>query len=307
MRVDLVARPYASDRDYWRIRAFLRRLRPDGLAHPQSWHVLRWDYWRWHGVLNCGDPPPEATATIWEAPDGEIGAVVNGESRANAFFQVDPRHRSRRLDAEMLAAAEARIGCDGRLVAWAAASDAPLRRMLTDSGFAPTDDIEHVRARSLRDPVPDPQIAAGYRIRALGGDEDFPARGELSLRVFHPVPDGSIGMSADDYRNIQRCPLYRRDLDLVVETDAGELAAFATFWLDDTTRTVEIEPVGTDAPHRRQGLSRALLLAGMRRARWMGAEFAHVGSYGEAAHAAYEAVGLKTIERLVAWERPTPS
>jgi GNAT superfamily N-acetyltransferase len=304
--MDLIERPYASDHDYWRIRDFLRRLRPDGLTHPESWHVLRWDYWRWHGVLNIGDPGPEATATLWETAGGEIAAVVNGESRGNAFFQVDPAHRTRGLDSAMLDAAERRIACDGRLVAWAAASDTELARHLAERGFAPTDDVEHERCRALRDPVPEPHVPEGYRIRPLGGDEDFPARGDLSLRVFHPVPDGSMGMTADDYRNIQRGPLYRRDLDLVAEADDGTLVAFATFWFDDVTRTVEIEPVGTDAPHRRRGLSRALLLEGMRRARWMGAEFAHIGSYSEEAHATYASVGLETIERFVAWERPRP-
>ena len=295
-------RRYAGDDDFWRIRDFLRRLLLAAELHPSAWHVVRWDYWRWHGVMNCGGPPPETSVTLWETDGGEIAAMVNAEDPANAFLQADPRHRSPELEAEMLRVAEG-LAADGRLVVWAPASDPAWTRQLRRSGYAPTDEDEHVRAMSLRDPLSAPEVAPGYRIRPLGGDEDFPARGELSLRVFHPVPDGSVGMTAEDYRNVQRGPLYRRDLDLVAEAPDGALAAFATFWFDDVTRTVVIEPVGTDAPHRRHGLGRALLLEGLARARWLGATTAYVGSYGEGAHALYAGVGLETVEHLVGWRR----
>lgn len=302
----LRCRAYASGDDYWRVRSFLRRVFAASATHPSTWHVLRWDYWRWHGVYNCDAARPEQGVTIWETPSGEIVAVVNPEGPGEAFLQVDPGARTPHLEAEMLAAAEDRIAADGALLVWAPASDEGWTRRLRQSGYEPTEADEHVRARSLDAPLPLPDIAPGYRVRALGGDEDFPARGELSLRVFHPIPDGSTAMSADDYRNVQRCPLYRRDLDLVAQAADGALAAFSTFWFDDVTRTVVIEPAGTDAPHRRRGLGRALLLTGMERARWLGATTAYVGSYGPAAHAVYESVGLATVEHIVAWRRVVP-
>jgi GNAT superfamily N-acetyltransferase len=302
--MELRRRSYASDEDAWRIRAFLRRLLLASELHPSAWHVLRWDYWRTHGVHNCGGPAPELGVTIWETRAGEIAAVVNPENPGEAFLQLDPAARSEELEAEMLAAAEERIAVAGRLLVWAEGSDAGWTRALERAGYRPTADDEHQRARSLRDPLPAAPPVPGYRIRPLGGDEDFPARGELSLRVFHPVPDGSTAMSAADYRWVQLGPLYRRDLDLVAEADDGSLAAFATFWVDDVTRTVVIEPVGTDAPHRRRGLGRALLLEGMARARQLGAVVAYVGSYGAEAHGLYASVGLETVDHLIGWSRP---
>lgn len=301
--VDLHARPYRED-DYWCVRTFLRRIH-DGTRDLGAWDVARWDYWRWHGTLNCGDPGPDETCTVWETSTGELVGAVHGEARGAAFFQVDPAARTPDLDAAMVAAAEARVTADGRLVVWVPDSDPAWADTLARRGYARSGSVEHVRVRVLDAHLPEPRVADGYRIRPLGGDEDFPARGELSLRVFHPVPDGSTAMSADDYQNIQRCPLYRRDLDLVAEADGGDLAAFATFWFDDVTRTLTIEPVGTDAPHRRRGLGRALLLEGMRRGRWMGAATARVGSSEGGAHDLYASVGLRTAERLVAWGRDT--
>jgi mycothiol synthase len=302
--MELRARPFAGDDDYWRVRAFLRRLLLEASLHPRTWHVVRWDYWRWHGVLNCGALAPEHSVMLWETRAGELAAMVNPDNRGDAFFQIDPRVRSDALDASMLAVAEERPTDAGGLLAWVPASDPAWARLLERSGYAPTDEDEHVRAICLRDPLPAPRVAAGYRIRTLAdGGADFPARGEISLHVFHPVPDGSRAMTADDYRNVQRGPLYRRDLDLVAEADDGELAAFATLWFDDVTRTAVIEPAGTDAPHRRRGLGRALLLEGLRRVRWLGATTAYVGSYGEVAHALYASVGLRTVEHLVGWRR----
>ena len=61
--------------------------------------------------------------------------------------------------------------------------------------------------------------------------------------------------------------------------------------------------MGVDAAHRRRGVGRALLLEAMHRAARLGAVVSFVGSYSGPAHALYESVGLRTIERLVAWRR----
>lgn len=297
-------RTYAGDDDFWSVRRLFRRLLAEADFHPATWGVPRWDYWRWHGVLNCGSPPPEELVTLVEDEADDLIGVVNAEDRGEAFLQLDPRCRSAWLEAAMLEAAEERLANRDGLLVWTPASDERWAALLCRRGYARTSEDEHVRMRSLRDPLPAPELAPGYRIRALAeGVEDFPARGDISLRVFHPVPDGNTAMTGEDYHNIQRCPLYRRDLDLVAEADDGSLAAFVTVWFDDVLRTATIEPAGTDAPHRRRGLGRALLLEGMARARWMGATRAYVGSYGPGAHALYESVGLRTVEHLVGWRR----
>ena len=41
-------RPYQSEADYWRIRAFLREISLLNDRHDYAWSLLCWDYWRWH-------------------------------------------------------------------------------------------------------------------------------------------------------------------------------------------------------------------------------------------------------------------
>ncbi len=302
--MDLRARPYGAEEDFWRIRAFLRRLLVEADFHPGTWDVLRWDYWRRHIVLNCGAPPPEEAVTLYETRGGDLRAVLNQDGPGECFFQIDRRSDSAELRAAMLATAEERLRTPGGLLVWVPASDAGWPRLLERAGYQRTDDDEHVRLACLDRPIDPPAPPPGYRIRALAeGAADFPARGDISLRVFHPDPDGSTAMTAAEYRNIQRAPLYRRDLDLVAEAANGDLAAFVTLWFDDTLRTVVIEPMGTDAPHRRRGLGKALLLEAMRRAQLLGATRAYVSSYGPAAHALYESAGLQTVEHMIGWRR----
>lgn len=308
VRMELVARPYAGEDDFWRVRAFLRHLRLEAGFHPRAWDVLRWDYWRWHIVPNCGAPPPEEAVTLYETAVGDLRAVLNQDGPGECFFQVDPRDDTDELRARMLARAEERLRTAAGLLVWTVGSDDRWSRLMQRSGYRRAADDEHVRLACLDRPIDAPALTPGYRIRSLAeGDADFPARGDISLRVFHPVPDGSTAMTADEYRNIQRAPLYRRDLDLVVEAADGGLAAFATLWFDDTLRTVDIEPMGTDAPHRQRGLGKAILLEGMRRAQRMGATRAYVSSYGPAAHALYASVGLVTVEHMLGWRRDGPA
>ncbi len=103
------------------------------------------------------------------------------------------------------------------------------------------------------------------------------------------------------YRNVQRAPLYRRDLDLVAQADDGELAAFCTLWFDDVTRSAAFEPVGTHPNHQRRGLGKALMTEGLRRVRDLGATLCTVGSYSESAGALYAAIGFTAFELNTPW------
>jgi len=306
-------RPYRDERDFWRMRAFLRDLLLLADRRLEAWHVVRWEYWRFHGLENCAWQDIHEVVNLWEAADGSLEAATTSDGPGTAFFQVHPTAASPELLAEMLDGAEAtctvptKSPAPARLEVWVPGRDARWSDLLERRGYERRGTPEDLRARRIDGDLPDAPVADGYRIRPLGGDEDFPERGDLSLVVFHPVPDGSEAMSAADYRNVQRCPLYRRDLDLVAEAPDGSLAGFTTTWFDDVTRTGFFEPVGTHPDHRRRGLGRALLVEGMRRLAWYGAEIAYTSSYGPSAGGLYESVGLEATGRLVRWERAEPA
>src|SRR5512136_2747105 len=69
----LTQRPYQTEDDYWRIRAFLREVFLLNDRREWCWHVGRLDYWRWHLVENCRACDPIGSVIfIWETQERHI-------------------------------------------------------------------------------------------------------------------------------------------------------------------------------------------------------------------------------------------
>jgi mycothiol synthase len=305
----LSVRMYRGDEDYWKIRSFLREVFLCNGRRQPSWDVVRFDYWRWHGVENLMKRPLEEIVTIWETSDGRIAAVLNPESQGDAYLQVHPDLRSLALEEEMLAAAEENLSAKnhtGRrsLTVWALQND-PLRRdLLLSRGYIRGEDTECQRQLRLDVPIPEPSIAPGYSVRSMGDGAELLERCYASGLGFHP---DNIQYAVDNrkdvswYRNIQNAPLYRRDLDIVAVAPDGAVASFCTVWFDDVTRSAVLEPVATVPDHQRRGLGKAVIFEGLRRVRRMGATLALVSSYSLQAGALYESAGLKEADLNNAW------
>jgi ribosomal protein S18 acetylase RimI-like enzyme len=303
----LTTRPYQDETDYWRVREFLRLVGQLNDQHEYSWALLRWDYWRWHVHENIRHYHLPDVVHLWEL-DGRIAAVLCPDSPGEAYFQVHPALRHEAPLTEMLTRAEDCLAVtrdDGRreLTAWVNEHDQSTKRLFEERGYARSKyAAEHMRRRPLDEPVPDSAPRVGYTVRGLREDE-LPARSWLSWKAFHPdEPDEKYG-GWEWYRNVQRVPLYRRDLDIVAVSPEGELAAFCTVWFDDLSRTADFEPVGTHPDHQRRGLGKAVMTEGLRRARRLGAVLARVSSYGKGAHALYESMGFTEYDLLEPWIR----
>ncbi|MCB0072470.1 MAG: GNAT family N-acetyltransferase [Caldilineaceae bacterium] len=303
-------RGYAGEEDYWRIRAFLRDLFLLNNRREICWHVVRWDYWRWPGVESWGDGPLDGRVFIWKDEDGRIAAVLNPEGHGQAFLQVHPGRHTPSLATDMLAVAEEALAVvDGqgrrRLTVWADAGDTLLQALLARRGYAVSAGTEHRHRRDLTRPVETAALPDGFTVRPLGDVDELPARAWYSWKAFNPAtPEEEYAkLGWEWYLDIQRCPLYRRDLDLVVVAPNGELASFCGVWFDDTTRSAVIEPVGTYGPYQRRGLARAVILEGMRRVQRLGATVIFVSGHSAAANTLYRAVTDEEDGQTIPWTR----
>jgi hypothetical protein len=304
----LTMRPFRTEDDYWRIRAFLRQVMLRNGLRELSWHVARLDYWRWHVAANClNQDSVQELVFIWETPDGQMGAVLNPEGRGEAHLQVHPALCTPEVEAEMIAVAEEHLSVvrDGRrrLVVWTNDGYPDRLATLKGCGYAPNSWAESGWRRDLAAPLPEAGIPEGYSIRPLGGVDELPARSWASWRGFHPDEPDEDYEGWEWYHNIQRCPLYRRDLDIVAVAPGGEIASFCTVWYDDVTRTAYTEPVATVPEHLRRGLARATITEGWRRARRLGAVRVFVGGYEDPANALYRSLTGGEHDRFEAWER----
>jgi mycothiol synthase len=308
MNRTLTTRLYQHESDYWRIRDFLREVFLRNDRHELSWQTARLDYWWWFDNPCLEHYHFEDVVHLWETPEGKIAAVLTPESRGNAYLNIHPDCRTSELEAEMLAAAEAHLaeqttGSQRKLIVWAHQQDKLRQNVLIQCGYVKGDWPESQRRRSLDVPIPDTSPAAGYTVRALGDSDEHPARSWVSWRAFHPnEPDEHYGGWAW-YRDLQRCPLYRRDLDLVAVAPDGTLAGFTTVWYDDVTRTGYFEPVGVSPEHQRRGLGKAVMYEGLRRLKWVGATLATVAGYSTAANALYASVMSPEYRLVERWEK----
>jgi mycothiol synthase len=308
MTMKPIVRNYQSEEDYWCIREFLREVSLQNCRHDFSWSLLRWDYWHWHGNENISHFNLQDVITLWEA-NGQIMAMVNPEGSGEAFFQIHPAFRDEVSMAEMLDVAEQKLSktkADGKkeLITWVDAADDSLKKLFTERGYARSKfSVEHMRRRFFSQPIPASVPQSGYMVRALGDESELPARSWLSWKVFHPDEPDEKYQGWEWYKNVQRVPIYRRDLDIVAVADDGELAAFCTVWFDDITRTAVFEPVGTHPNHQKRGLGKAVMSEGLRRAQRLGATLATVSSYSVGAHALYESMGFTDVDLLEPWIR----
>jgi mycothiol synthase len=299
-------RPYQTEEDYWRIRAFLRQGMLLNGVREKSWHVARLDYWRWHVAANCQDRDSiDGLVFLWETADGQIVAVLNAEGSGDAHLQVHPELRTPELEEEMLVVAEEHLPVDRGdkrvLMTWTDDQDALRLAVLKRRGYTQGKWAEHQWRRDLDTPIPHVPIPPGYTVRALGDAEELPARSWASWRGFHPDEADEDYEGWEWYANIQRCPLYRRDLDIVAVAPGGEIASFCTFWYDDVTRSAYIEPVATVPEHQRRGLARATITEGLLRLQRLGATRAFVGGYEPGANALYSSVLSAEHDRSEQW------
>jgi mycothiol synthase len=123
------------------------------------------------------------------------------------------------------------------------------------------DRVFHLMSRSI-DGTPAPtEPVTGYRIRAFSLDADIDAWLDLYANAFqdhydfHPI-------ARDDRMSVAEDEGYMPELDLVAESDSGDLAAFCfTLRRADSAGGVDwhVDLVGTHREHRRRGLAELLL------------------------------------------------
>ena len=80
--------------------------------------------------------------------------------------------------------------------------------------------------------------------------------------------------------------------------EEGRFVSFCLSWLDEASRVVVLEPVGTLLQHRRRGLALSAISASLSAAAERGATHARVcARVDSAAHATYTALGFTQYAR----------
>jgi mycothiol synthase len=265
----------------------------------------------------CGpDFDPARDLRLWEEPDGRLVGYGHlwlppGGERIDGFlrFAVRPDRRGDGLEDEIIAWAAARVRAAARerggapqLRARARADQADLIDLLERHGLAVARAF-HTLERRFDEPLPAPDLPAGFAVRPMNGASEAAAWAALYNESFvdhdnfHPKTTETVLHYLAD-------PFYRPDLSLVAVAPDGALAGFCWGEIFPDENEVSgrnegwVGVLGTRRGYRRLGLGRALLLEVLRRLRAAGVDAARLSVDADSPTGAtrlYAAVGFRTV------------
>lgn len=244
------------------------RLWFDARGAPAAWCAVQSPFWTldfaFHPAHECA-----LTAEVLAWGEDRARALAGGEQARPCWFAVAFARQRARIAALEAAgfADQGDVGEDSWSKVW-------LRR----DGQAPV--AGHLPP-------------AGFRARALAGPEEVDAAVALHQEVFE-----SKNMTAAWRARALRQPLYRPELDVVIESPDGRLAAYCTGWLSADGRRGQVEPLGCRAEFRRYALGRVALCEVLRRLQGLGAQevFVETDNYRNTAYGLYQNVGFALHE-----------
>jgi mycothiol synthase len=227
---------------------------------------------------------------------------------------VDPVARRRGVGRALLTAAIELAGQAGpppRLRVWAHGDHPGAAALARSLGFARDRVLLRLR-RSLTDPVPEPRLPAGVRLRGFRPGSDQEAWLAVNARAFADHPEQGR-WTADDLRLRLAEPWFDPDgFLLAVRGRDGRLLGF--HWTKVHPGGVAHQPdpvgevyvLGVDPDAHGSGLGAALTLAGLRHLRNRGLEWVmlYVDESNPAAVALYTRLGFTRWTADVAYARP---
>jgi GNAT superfamily N-acetyltransferase len=301
-------RKYQSS-DYDAVVDFLRTVYLDDVAQPY-WLPQRFEYAEFLiSPLHKDRGYPvdwKETIYLWLDEDKIVGIDCSESPNENIFLHINRNYRQ--LEQEMIVFAEKEIITKtlskSEIKIWACEGDIFREELLMRNSYTKQDEVEFLNWRDLRKKLPAVQLPDGYAIHDMVD--------ESGLDVQHKIDQITKAFDSKSYplpvlRTMQSGPSYRKDLDLFVKDKTGEPVSFATLWVDSALNVAYIEPVATDAGHRRLGLGKALLAEGLRRLENIRVSKAYVGAAGMDRMNFYRESGFDERVALNSWKKQITS
>lgn len=298
MNTRFTSRPFEDERDVARMRDLLFRAKQ---VQPDKLHWFSSDFW-WGYFLSTISSDARELYRLWER-DGELVAFALFDPRDKSFdMPMHPSVASDLLRSEMLAWVMTRFnavrtGSDSLITGSSNDSVAGQEAFLARKGFVRGKHFYVCHARPLDGNIPTSVVPDGFVVRCVAGADDISSRAAAHRSAFHPSR-----VTDQQYARLMALPGYDRTLDMTAVAPDGTIASFALVWLDERNKEGEFEPVGTHADFQRRGLSKAVLLEGLRQMRARGMSVATVMSNGgdesAGAQALYASVGFEPVRRI---------
>lgn len=238
---------------------------------------------------------------LWLSPDGALAAFALVDAFNNLWFEMaatddELADQIIRWGVDDLCASM--LEADSSLTLDTNCGDDNPQRMalLMRHGFVEQSIRTLHMLRSLDEPIPDPELPAGFSVRPIAGE------GEAErVTALHQAAFGTDNFTLEDRLAIMRTPDYDPTLDLIVIAPTGEFAGYCTCQINAAENAHTGQQIGSTDPvavhpdFQHRGLARALLLSGCRLLKQRGMIVAGLGTSSEniAMQRAAEAAGYR--------------
>jgi predicted N-acetyltransferase YhbS len=274
-------------RGHDRLAAVSSILQQARLANPHTgiWDAadIQW-WWRRPRVTDDLELP------VWVDESGQIAAVglsAWGETWQTDVFISSSAITVQEVWAETMAVVHQHSPSSLRLIT--PESNTELIQLALESGFVLTDEKSGTTWMKIAH-RPQVKEIAGFTI----------VDRTMRANTAHPM----TGRNGDEVESrLNECSLYDATLDLAVEDEAGNVAAYALFWFDPITSTGMLEPLRVEEDFQRRGLASYLIAAGLERLASKGAHEVKVAFESEAAAQLYLKNGFvqTSVDLLLTW------
>jgi ribosomal protein S18 acetylase RimI-like enzyme len=248
---------------------------------------------------------------IWEERDGTVLAWTMLDPRGAGFdpqISDEARCRAPDLEREINVWSEQELlrllrlrGSDATYIETDAyVADTQRSALLAELGWVPQDDEVILLSRRSLHHVELPELPEGFVVRSVRGIEEAGRVADV-----HAAGFGS-SWTAELYGRVMTAPGYSAERELVVAAPDRRLVAFCVTWLDTVNLSGLFEPVAVRPDHRRLGLGRAVMRAGMLLMRQQGMHYAEV-AYGvdnPASGRLYRSEGFEPVEQVTLYRKP---
>jgi len=231
----------------------------------------------------------QANTRLWFGAEGQVIGFAFVDHYHNLRFEFDRQAAHPDIEAEIVEWGMARLQRAGQangeplmLDASCLADDAERIALLKRHGFVEQTVRSLHMARSLAQPIPAPQLPAGFHIRHAAGEQEATA-----LVALHRAAFGTVTMTVEERLAMMRAPEYEAELDLLAVAPDGRLAAYCMCLIsqEENARTGRNEgytdPVATHPDFQRRGVAKALLLTGLQQLKQRGIATAVLGTSSE--------------------------
>jgi mycothiol synthase len=295
-----ISRYYETEQDFRQMQAMLI----EGRFLTNDWHYAHVGDLIFKFLMVACHLNPQEFIRLWHDSQGTLVAYAILGEDPSFDCQVLPEYEWSGIEVEAMDWAETRIHelrkheakqWGGNFVSGVRQDDEKRIAFLEQHGFRYSGEFAEVNLlHSLDEPIPAPVLPAHGQVRPLAAEAgEIANRAAAHREVWLPWTDGNV--SDDDYARFMRLPGYDRDLDVVAVAADGVIAAFVNGWIDPVNRIGDLGPVGARPAYRRQGLTRAALLEGLRRlkAHGMNRVCVSTGIANTPARRLYESIGFR--------------